>query len=504
MRARLLGLTLTTVLLFSGCSLLPGQDEPREVPAEATQPPQGEEDLARFYEQTLEWGGCRGRDGECAELEVPVDYEDPTGETMTIAVLRQKAKGSSKGSVVYNPGGPGAAGTDYAAYADYYASPAVRRELDFVSFDPRGTGDSSPVDCLDDEQLDIYLTADLTPDDQAEEDRLAEVNREFGAGCKSRSGDIAPHISTEDAARDLDVLRAALAESRLTYLGKSYGTYLGSVYAGLFPDKVGRFVLDGAIAPDLTAAEFTIGQATGFDGATRAWARDCADSGCSLGGTEDEVIASVQDLLDELDGQPLPGIDGLQLTESWAFLGIAQAMYDQGQWSTLTSALDSARSGDGQDLMQLGFAYAYRQPGGGYRSNIMEALYAVNCLDRPEPEGDERDAMVEEARQAAPIWGEAMAGTSGPCSEWPYEPVGEPAPIAAKGAAPILVVGTTGDPATPYLWAQQLHEQLESSALVTYEGDGHTAYMRQNDCVDKAVDAQLLRGEVPESDITCS
>ena len=504
MRARLLGLTCSVSLLLAGCSWLPGQDEPREVPAEATKAPEGQAGLARYYEQELEWGGCDGRDGECAELEVPVDYDDPEGESMTIALLRQRAKGKSTGSLVYNPGGPGAAGTDWAAYADYYASPSVRRELDFVGFDPRGTGDSSPVDCLDDAALDTYLGTDLTPDDQAEEDRLAEVNRGFGAGCKAMSGDIAPHISTEDAARDLDVLRAALGESELTYLGKSYGTYLGTVYAGLFPDRVGRFVLDGAIAPDLSAAEFTIGQATGFDGATRAWARDCADSGCSLGSSEEEVVQSVQDLLADLDRQPLEGLDGLELTESWASLGIAQAMYDQGQWATLTAALESARSGNGQDLMQLAFAYAFRQPGGGYRSNIMEALYAVNCLDRPEPEGAEREAMVEEAAGAAPIWGEMMAGTSGPCSQWPYEPVGEPRTIEAKGANPILVVGTTGDPATPYVWAEQLDRQLASSTLLTYEGDGHTAYMRQNDCVDQAVDGYLLSGEMPEAGTVCS
>ncbi|MBM6547191.1 alpha/beta fold hydrolase [Janibacter sp. YIM B02568] len=504
MRAQLLALFTATALVLSGCSLLPGQDEPTAVPADATQAPEGQEDLARFYEQRLDWGDCGDLTGECAELEVPVDYEQPEGETLRIGVLKVPAKREKQGSLVLNPGGPGGSGMEYASAADYVVSPQVRDRFDVVGFDPRGVGRSAPVDCLDDRALDEFLGSDPTPDDAAEEEQQGAVMRSMGQGCEELSGTIAPHMSTAEAARDMDVLRAALGESQLDYLGKSYGTYLGATYADLFRDKVGRFVLDGVLAPDLTAAEVNIGQAKGFDTATREWAAACVEEGCPFGGTQDEVIDRVRGILEDLDSNPVPGAAGLELTEGWATLGIAQAMYDQGAWSTLTDALASVEEGDGRDLMEMAFQYASRNAGGDYAGNIMEAIYAVNCLDRPEPEGAEREEMVEEAERVAPIWGQFIAGGSGPCSEWPWEPVGEPRPIDAKGANPILVVGTTRDPATPYEWAQRLHDQLADSRLITHEGDGHTAYMRQNDCVDKAVDTFWLTGELPAEDITCS
>ena len=503
--ARLVATGAASALLLSGCSFLPGQDEPTAADPSATVPPQGQEDLARYYEQDLSWGDCEGgAEGECSELEVPVDYEGPEGETLKIAVLKVAAKRKKQGSLVVNPGGPGGSGTEYASYADYVVSGDVRDRFDVVGFDPRGVGRSAPVDCLDDGALDDFLGQDPTPDDAAEEQALVDSGKAMGLGCEQKSGTVAPHVSTPEAARDMDVLRAALGESQLTYLGKSYGTYLGATYAELFPDKVGRFVLDGVVAPDLTTAEMNIGQAKGFDTATRAWARSCAEDDCALGSTEDEVIETMQGILDDLDESPIPGAGDLELTEGWASLGIAQAMYDQGAWSTLTDALVAVQGGDGKDLMQLAFQYADRNPDGQYAGNIMEVIYAVNCLDHPEPEGDEREQMIEQAKEDAPIWGEVIAGGSGPCASWPYEPVVEPHTISAKGAAPILVIGTTRDPATPYAWAQRLHDQLDESRLVTHEGDGHTAYMRQNSCVDSAVDDFWLTGELPEQDITCS
>lgn len=509
MRPRLLALSAAGVLLVSGCSLLPGQGGSGSSSStggpDVTAPPEGQEDLARFYEQQLSWGSCDGgMSGECAELEVPVDYEDPGGETITIGVLKVGAKGKRQGSLVVNPGGPGGSGMEYASYADYIVSTSIRDRFDVVGFDPRGVGRSAPIDCLDDAELDAYLGMDPTPDDAAEEATFEEEGTKLAEGCKQRSGTLAPHVSTPEAAKDMDVLRAVLGESKLTYLGKSYGTYLGATYAELFPDRVGRFVLDGVVAPDLTAAEINIGQAKGFDTATREWAKSCAEEGCALGSTEEEVIASMKALLKDLDSSPVPGDGGLELTEGWATLGIVQAMYDQGAWSTLTSALESARKGDGKDLMQLAFQYGDRNPDGSYAGNIMEVIYAVNCLDHPEPTGSEHDAMVAQAKKEAPIWGESIAGGSSACAQWPYEPVVQPHRIEAKGADPILVIGTTRDPATPYEWAKRLDEQLADSRLITHEGDGHTAYMRQSSCVDKAVDEFWLKGTLPQEDLTCS
>lgn len=371
-----------------------------------------------------------------------------------------------------------------------------------MGFDPRGVGRSHPVDCLSDADMDDYLAKDPTPDTPEEKSAGERAQKEFADGCKDKTGELLGHVSTADAARDMDVLRAALGDGKLTYLGKSYGTYLGATYADLFPDRAGRMVLDGVLPPDATSEEVAIGQAKGFDTATRAWAQDCVDDDCPLGSSVDEVVEHVQSQLEELDEQPLPASAGIELTEGWATWGIAQAMYDQGMWSQLTDALVAADDGDGGPLSELGRAYAGRDSSGAYQNNMLEALPAVSCLDTPDGPGGPDD-LVARAEEEAPIWGRALASES-PCAQWPIDPTNTPHEVDAEGADPILVVGTTRDPATPYEWAQRLHEQLADSALITHEGDGHTAYMRQNSCVDEAVDEFWLTGTTPDGgELTC-
>ncbi|MDN5715927.1 MAG: alpha/beta hydrolase [Janibacter sp.] len=501
-RLRVAAVSVALLLPVAGCSLLTPDTQPTGLSDGDRTPPKGTHGLEPFYEQELEWGDCERGSGECAQLEVPIDYEDPEGETIEIAVLRMKAKKEAAASLVVNPGGPGGSGVDYAAAADYVVSEQIRRNFDVVGFDPRGVARSSPVDCLSDEDMDDYLAKDPTPDTAEEQAADAAAHREFAEGCAAKSGDLLGHVSTAEAARDMDVLRAVLGDGKLTYLGKSYGTYLGATYAELFPDRAGRLVLDGVIPPDATAEDVVIGQAQGFDRATRAWAQDCVDNDCSLGNSVDEVVRTVEDLLMELDASPLPASAGIELTEGWATWGIAQALYDQGMWSQLTDALVSAGEGDGGPLSELGRTYAGRDAGGEYASNLLEALPAVNCLDR-EDIGD-RTGLIDKAVEVAPIWGRSLASES-PCPQWPVAATNTPHTVDAKGADPILVVGTTRDPATPYEWAEQLHDQLADSALITHEGDGHTAYMRQNDCVDKAVDEYWLTGKTPEGgELTCS
>ena len=495
---------LVAVLLpITGCSLLDPGPKPTGLSTGNTAPPAGTSGLERFYAQDLDWDGCQGGGGECATLEVPMDYEDPDGETLEIAVLRVKAKGDAAGSLVVNPGGPGGSGVDYAAAADFIVSDQIRRHFDVVGFDPRGVGRSHPVDCLSDADMDDYLAKDPTPDTPEEKAAGERAQKEFADGCKDKTGELLGHVSTADAARDMDVLRAALGDGKLTYLGKSYGTYLGATYADLFPDRAGRMVLDGVLPPDATSEEVAIGQAKGFDTATRAWAQDCVDDDCPLGSSVDEVVEHVQSQLEELDEQPLPASAGIELTEGWATWGIAQAMYDQGMWSQLTDALVAADDGDGGPLSELGRAYAGRDSSGAYQNNMLEALPAVSCLDTPDGPGGPDD-LVARAEEEAPIWGRALASES-PCAQWPIDPTNTPHEVDAEGADPILVVGTTRDPATPYEWAQRLHEQLADSALITHEGDGHTAYMRQNSCVDDAVDEYWLTGATPDDDeLTCA
>ncbi len=504
--------TVAALAALTGCSIVDdvrNQVQPRpSAPVTPQSPPPGSEGLSRFYLQHLAWSDCSG--AECTELTVPVDYAAPAGATIQLAVVRVPAKQPSEriGSLVVNPGGPGGSGVDYARAADFIVGPGVRDAYDIVGFDPRGVGRSAPIDCVTDPQLDDFLGADPTPDDAAEEKAYAATSAALARSCGQNAGPLLAHVSTEDAARDMDVLRAALGESRLTYLGKSYGTFLGATYADLFPQKVGRFVLDGVIAPDLTSEEVNLGQAKGFELATRRWAGFCArQSDCPFGDSTDRVMEGLRAFLASVDQSPLPRTGDTavpRLTEGWASLGIAAAMYDQNQWRSLVDAMIGAVSGDGTALMQLADQYADRNPGGTYSGNIMEAIYAVNCLDKPESSSvPQHEQEAEAAAKVAPTWGRYLMWSSLACGYWPIKATGRPHEIHAPGAQPIVVIGTTRDPATPYEWAVRLNDQLDSSALITFDGDGHTAYTRSNSCVDDAVDAYYLDGALPKDGLRC-
>ncbi|SOC56310.1 alpha/beta hydrolase [Ornithinimicrobium cerasi] len=469
----------------------------------AVDAPEGLED---FYGQELGWTSCESL-FECATVTVPIDYAEPTGGTIEIAVLRAPARGEGQGSLLVNPGGPGASGVDYAMSAGAVFSEEVRRAYDVVGFDPRGVGRSAPVNCVSDAELDVYLGHDTTPDDEAERDRQEEVLRGFAEGCLENAPDLAPHLSTVEAARDMDVLRSALGEETVTYVGASYGTYLGTIYANLFPDRVGRFVLDGAMDPTLEGEEVGRGQAAGFERATRAYVEDCvAQGGCPLGSDVESAMERIPAFLDELDAQPLPvqGDTVTELTEGWAFYGIAVAMYDQTAWPILSQAFEAAFAGNGTLLMFLANAYARRGSDGSYSSNMMEAFQAIGCLVPESAETEEKPVAerVAEFSEVAPTWGRYFGAVS-VCEYWEVNGSEEPEDYSASGAAPIVVIGTTRDPATPYEWAEGLAEVLESGVLISYDGDGHTAYGRSNDCVDDAVDAYLLEGTVPQDGLRC-
>jgi pimeloyl-ACP methyl ester carboxylesterase len=504
---------VSVALVASGCTAV-GDLFDRAAPAPSwspQEPPEGMDGTEKFYEQQLQWEDCGG--GQCAQLEVPQDYAEPDGETIEVAVLKVPARRGSQriGSLVVNPGGPGGSGVDYAQAADFIVGSAVRQRFDIVGFDPRGVGRSAPIDCVDDAELDGFLGFDPTPDDAGEEEKFAANAKGFAQKCGANAGPLLGHVSTVDAAKDMDVLRAALGEQKLHYLGKSYGTYLGATYADLFPQLVGRFVLDGVVAPDLTAQEVNLGQAKGFETATRAWAQFCIEKGeCPLGNSVDEVMQGIRDFLAKVDDQPLsetgdPAVT--RLTEGWASTGIAAAMYDEGMWDGLVEAMRDALKGNGAELMGLANTYADRKPGGGYTGNIMEVIYAVNCLDKPESDSvEEHAAAAEASRSQAPTWGPFLIWSSLTCGSWPVkterssEP---PAKVSAEGAPPIVVVGTTRDPATPYEWSVRLHDQLAKSSLITYDGDGHTAYTRSNACVDKPIDEFFVKGTVPQDGLRC-
>ncbi|MFJ1868161.1 alpha/beta hydrolase [Streptomyces sp. NPDC088097] len=470
--------------------------------------------LRPYYEQKLTWRECGVAGFQCSTMKAPLDYADPgtpdSAKAIDIAVSRRVATGPGKrlGSLVVNPGGPGGSGIGYLqAYAGIGYPAGVRAQYDMVSFDPRGVERSSPVECLSGPEMDRFTQVDQTPDDTAERARLVTAFKEFAAGCQKKAQRVLPHVSTVEAARDMDLLRSVLGDEKLNYVGASYGTFLGATYADLFPGRVGRLVLDGAMDPSRPALELNRDQTAGFETAFRSFAKDCASQpDCPLGqGDPDAVAERLKEFFAKLDAQPIPSGDSVRpLGESLATTGVIAALYDESAWPQLRTSLTDAMNGDGAGLLALADSYYERAPDGKY-ANLMAANAAVNCLDQPPAfSGPEAvDAALPSFQKASPVFGAGLAWASLNCAYWPVKATGSAKPLAAKGAAPIVVVGTTRDPATPYKWAQGLAAQLDSGTLLTYDGDGHTAYGRGSDCVDTAINRYLLQGAPPPKNKRC-
>ncbi len=464
-------------------------------------------DLQPYYGQKLSWHGC-DNGFECATMRVPLDYAHPTAkDDLKLAVSRKKATGPGAriGSLVINPGGPGGSAIDYLHYAGVSFPAPVRARYDMAAVDPRGVARSAPVTCLSDAQMDKYAQVDNTPDDTAQIKKIIDADKGFGQGCQAHSRKLIAHVSTIDSARDMDVLRALLGDKKLNYVGKSYGTFLGATYAGLFPSRVGRMVLDGAMDPSLTSLQTGEAQAHGFETAFQAFVKDCVNrSDCPMGHTEAEAGAYVTKFLQGLDTHPLSTGQSRKLGEQLGTTGMLEAMYSKELWPVLRQALDAANHGDGSQLLALSDQYYERDASGKY-SNLMAANAAINCLDLPSAAST--PAQVEAAlpafRKASPHFGEAFAWMSLSCADWPVKATGRAERIPAKGAAPIVVIGTTRDPATPYAWAKSLASQLDSGTLITYNGDGHTVYANGVDCVDSAVNRYLLEGTPPKNNLHC-
>ncbi|MFF6636095.1 alpha/beta hydrolase [Streptomyces althioticus] len=471
--------------------------------------------LAGYYAQEPAWRDCGVPGFQCATVKAPLDYAEPSAGDVRLAVARKKATGPGKrlGSLLVNPGGPGGSAVDYLQmYAGIGYPEEVRARYDMVAVDPRGVARSEPVECLDGRAMDAYTRTDTTPDDEKETETLVSAYRTFAEGCGAKAPKLLRHVSTVEAARDMDVVRAVLGDEKLSYVGASYGTLLGATYAGLFPERTGRLVLDGAMDPSLSARRLNLEQTEGFATAFTAFAKDCVRrSDCPLGGkgtSPDKVGENLKTFFEKLDARPLPAgdADGRELTESLATMGVIAAMYDEAAWQRLREALTSAmKENDGAGLMVLSDSYYERDAGGAY-SNLMSANAAVNCLDLPpafETPEQVREALPD-FEKASPVFGEGLAWAALNCAYWPVRATGEAQRIEAKGAAPIVVVGTTRDPATPYRWAEGLAGQLSSARLLTYDGDGHTAYGRGSSCVDSAINTYLIEGTPPADGKRCS
>lgn len=508
-------LLAATALLVSACSSGSSTTASTADSALAALPSSTPAALSRYYGQKLTWRTCGVPGFECATMKAPLDYAKPASGDIRLAVSRKKATGPGKrlGSLLVNPGGPGGSAVGYLqAYAGIGYPAEVRARYDMVAVDPRGVARSEPVECLTGREMDTYTQTDTTPDDGQETDQLVDAYKQFAEGCGQHSPDLLRHVSTVETARDMDMLRAVLGDKKLTYVGASYGTFLGATYAGLFPDRVGRLVLDGAMDPSLSARKLTEGQTAGFETAFQSFAKDCVGrSDCPLGGTgtsADQAGKNLKAFFQQLDAAPIPAgdADGRELGEALATTGVIAAMYDEAAWQQLREALSAAmKEKDGAGLLSLSDSYYERDADGRY-ANLMFANAAVNCLDLPAAfsRPDQVEKALPSFEKMSPVFGEGLAWASLNCGYWPVKPTGEPHRIEAKGAAPILVVGTTRDPATPYPWAQGLASQLSSATLLTYVGDGHTAYGRGSDCIDSTINRYLLKGTPATKGKRCS
>lgn len=460
-------------------------------------------ELRPFYTQKLDWKPCD--DGHCAKVTLPVDYAEPRGETLTVAIRVIPSTGPGKRSLFVNPGGPGASGQTFARYFAGALDRKVRRLYDVVGVDPRGVAASTPIDCLSDQQMDRFTVADPDPDTAAEIADYRAQTRRMGEGCLKRSGPVAEHVSTEEAARDLDIIRALLGRTKLDYFGASYGTQLGATYATLFPERSGRLVLDGAVGPALGSMDASLGQAVGFGRALRAYVRDCVRTDeCPLGRDVGRAHGKIRKLLKQLDSRPIPTAEKRPLTESNAFYGIALTLYERGTWPGLTSGLAAALAGDGTVLLAMSDAYFGRESDGDYATNLGEAFPAITCLDTDDrPTMDDVEAAMPRFKKASSVFGPIFAWGALRCSDWPIEATHPQVELDAAGADPMLVLGTTRDPATPYEWAKDMAEALEPAVLVSRDGDGHTAYQSGNRCIQKIVDEYLVSGTVPRKGVIC-
>jgi pimeloyl-ACP methyl ester carboxylesterase len=464
--------------------------------------------LAGYDAQHLDWTSC-DNGFECAHLLVPFNYEQPDGRRFTLPVIKLPAADPSRriGALVVNPGGPGGSGVQYALAARSELPAAVLARFDIVGFDPRGVGGSEPaLHCLTGPQLDQYLATDDEPATAAQLATVVQQSKLFAARCEQNSAALLPYVGTENAARDLDVLRAALGDARLSYLGKSYGTYLGAWYAELFPQRVRALVLDGAVDPDTPSLQSDITQAQGFQVAFASFASWCVTtSGCPLGRPAARAAAKVQGLITRANATPLANQlnDGQPANGAMLVTGIAAALYSKAYWPDLKTALASAFGGNGTVLVELANLLVGRNPNGTY-SNLVDAETAIDCLDRPWPRAlSSWQAAAKQAAAAAPLFGAPILWGSLACAYWPVPSAPLPQ-LRAAGARPILVVGTTRDPATPYRWAQALARDLASGVLLGWNGDGHTAYGQGSACVDTIVNDYLIDLTVPRSGVVCN
>ncbi len=440
---------------------------------------------------------------ECGTIQVPQDWAHPdSARTFHIALVRVRSQHQTNriGSLLVNPGGPGGSGVDLAMYLSAQLPDDILNRFDVIGFDPRGVSRSDPVKCFADADMDAYFGFDPDPQAQADFDAFVALNRKMATSCQAKYGDELPLFATEQAARDMDGIRSALGEQKLTYLGFSYGTLLGATYAQLFPHNIRAFVLDGAVDPTQQAVQSAEGQAKGFSHAFDEFADWCKSNAaqCPAGPDAKATLAAA---LDKGRKAPVTAADGRKVTAGWVLLGTFEALYSQRLWPILAQGLANVNKGDPKRILQLADEYAQRDASGHY-GNMIDVFNTVSCDDEASGETtNQARSLQSQWRTQYPIFGPSLAMGVVACAVWPAKR--DPFPTGkAVGAPPIVVVGTVNDPATPYEQTAKLATMLGVGHVVTWEGEGHTAYP-QTTCIRAAVDAYLINLTVPPDGLRC-
>lgn len=506
-RTRLASIALLALLLVaSGCSAI----DSSSVSDRAESAPRGEAPAAGAA-GSLDWERCtqelaRLANLDCATLVVPIDPNEPDGATLDLAVARSASTGTPEqriGSLVINPGGPGGSGIEFLAASSTRFPESLTDRFDLVSFDPRGVGESTPVRCLTDAEKDAELEGDLSPDTPEEVQAAIEEQAEFLQSCQKRSGNLIEHMSTADVAADVDLLREALGDEQLTYLGFSYGTSIGATYATLFPERSRALVLDGSTSPDASTEQAALAQALGFERTLDSFVAACdADPDCALAPDARGAIAAARSALEaapvEVEDPTGTRTLGVDLFD----FALATALYDTSLWGTTASAIATVDSGGAATLFRLVDRQTGRQSDGTY-DNSSDAQSMVNCADAPDrPDPAEASAAAQRIAEQAPLFGPIVGWSTLACLDWP-EPANPLPELTAEGAPTVMVIGTVGDPATPYEWSEQMAAALSGAVLVTYEGDGHTAFLRGGPCIEDVVVEYLVDLVVPPAGTSC-
>ncbi|MEV6974394.1 alpha/beta hydrolase [Kitasatospora sp. NPDC093806] len=546
-RLLLTALAAGTLLLTTACNgdKKPAQDQAAAAPSAAatsaaatptatptptpTVKPTGADDpaLKPFYGQQITWAACppdaKAAEAKidislmkCGKLHVPLDYTNPSGEAIDLALIKNPAAKQDQklGSLMVNPGGPGGSGVETVKFGEKQFEGTLHNRFDIVGFDPRGTGESSPVSCLDDKQRDA-LNAEDGPEDPAEAKAQAEKHRaDFIAACQAKSGKLLPFVGTRNTARDLDVLRAAVGDQKLNYLGISYGTYLGAIYAEEFPKSTGRMILDAAVDPAQGNLDSNIDQIIGFEKSFERFAVDCVENHadeCPLGKSSSKAAKKAADFLDGLRNKPLATKDGRKVGSSLAWTAVTHVLYgdEKTAWQALRYTLiEGMKLGQGNLFLLLADESNGRDEKGHYSAEE-ESRVAIRCADGASaaPTPEQAQAAVQKLKQEAPLFSKDVTVedfNEGSCVSWPFKTPEKPHTVRAEGAAPILVVGSTGDPATPYAAAESLAKGFANATLLTRVGEGHGAFGKDNGCIDAAYAAYLTEGTLPAAGTKCS